>query len=309
MKTKIKATAALVASVALVATTARVVDMQQHSQRLARRAATAVARVGTAIEDGKPLILKLAGGRNETVVFNLVPKAVAPQPGVKEFPCLWHASRKAIVAWVRLESGAQMPWGCQERDNAYWAGLETAVETELERYYGLAPSPEVTEHVTIARGKPHVEVKNGPIPFSVRVKANSEAVKANGTITSVLYTLAPNEVTAAAAVVGGSAVVLDELGGNQGLSLYAVPSGQVVIVPNDPVAFAKNLGKAALDPREGVKVAAMAAGSFVAAPGGIVVAALPEELRTLIPPALQNPGRTVTKVVSDPIRHLNPFNW
>lgn len=261
------------------------------------------------MDSGEPLVLKMAGNRSESVALNLVPKTAVAENGVKEFACTWHPSRKAMVAWVRMETGAQMPWGCPERDEAYWGGLEHALETELKRYCGLALSQDETALLDLATDKPNVTVGKGPIPLSVRVTSNSEAVKAGGTITSVLYTLAPNEVTAAAAVVGETAVVIDGMGGSRGLSLYAVPSGQVVIVPNDPVAFAKNLGRAAIDPRDGAKVAMQVTSSFVTTPGGTFVAILPREFQEKLPPVFRDPGGALEKTLKDPLRHLNPLNW
>jgi hypothetical protein len=74
------------------------------------------------------------------------------------------------------------------------------------------------------------------------VRIGSGALKDVQKITSILYTISPNEITAAGAVISDGFVFFDTLGGNKGVTVIsAIPfTTATLIIPNDPKTFFKN---------------------------------------------------------------------
>jgi hypothetical protein len=108
-------------------------------------------------------------------------------------------------------------------------------------------------------------------------------VQTGSGISALVYRAAPNQVTAAVAIAGGGVVLLDELGGEKGVTFYTLPTGETIPLPADRGAAIKELANAVVNPVEGAKLAEKVAQSIVRSPEGIVTS-------VVIPPFLAQTG-------------------
>lgn len=115
-----------------------------------------------------------------------------------------------------------IPWGAFPGE-INWAETEDRFEAELKPLY--APKPREAEG----------SKRDAPlIPFSLEVKLSSEDVEKLSEATSLLFLIFPNKVTAFAAVVGDTLLLLDNLTGDAGLVIgYNPLLGVSYVVPQN----------------------------------------------------------------------------
>lgn len=252
-----------------------------------------------------PVLLQLVGTRDERIFLRFIPSSEAVTPGSKEVHFAWLPRDKVEVLWIAYPDGLTMPWEHSSKDSAFWSALRTDLDKQLRIAFGPSDPPDASTQEPAAHAassKPRISVSRGPIPFTVQVKANSEAVQIVEEAASILYTVAPSEITAIAAVIGETLTQMDTLGGGRGVSLHLTPTGQSCVLPNNSLGAVHSIKNAVLTPSERGRLITHATKTLN--PAKQLIVKLPSEVKNCLPTILE-PEKRLERWVTDPDKALD----
>lgn len=132
---------------------------------------------------------------------------------------------------------ATIPWRANSAKLVYdWTEIEKAFETEIQKIF----SPPA-----IAATEPNPETAKPIVPGTIEHVLTTEELDKLGKITSLLFVVAPNEVTLVGAVMAQGLIAMNKLTGKEGIIAGYNPFfGVSYFVPQSAEEFTKKVGAA-----------------------------------------------------------------
>jgi len=169
------------------------------------------------------------------------------------------------VIGIQWPDGRRVRWGDEaEEPVSFWKDVDG-------KMYDLFA--QVEQHAQRPQPKIPKDVKVGhPAPLITTVDLSSDAVRKAQGVSCIIYKVFPNKVTAVACIGSTGLVVLDELGGNEGVRYVGTGlfgTGPGIVVPKNPKKFGANYVKTTINPFKQAQLYAKVAQPIVRLiPGG-----------------------------------------
>jgi hypothetical protein len=276
-------------------------SMKERQAKLERE--TAIAnRLNNLATNQDLKIIVLAKYPDERITFRFIPETQPKDDGAYVYSPDWLANEKLELLWIANSNETQnILWRDETKPRPYWHDREDAIDDQLKALRGVLSGPSAnTPSPSENNGGPTITLRRAHVPFVLRGDLNHMAVQEGAGVTSLIYTCAPTPATAAVAVVGDGVVLLDELGGEHGVTFYTLPTGQTIALPRDRGEAIKNLAKVTINPVEGARLAVKVGQSIEHGQGGVVKLIIPpfvpRHLQDLVPHPHTNPGNIARKV-------------
>lgn len=217
-------------------------------------------------------IIVLREHPNERIAFRYIPETQQKGEGTVAISPAWLPKEKVELCWlVTSDDSVKHFWG-EGQNPQFWSERQDAVMEQLKPLRATHPAgaPELTTAPPQKDKEPIIRIRPGHVPGVLRGDLSHWGAQEAGGITSLIFTYKPNQVTGYIAVAGAGIVLLDELGGEKGVTFYTLPTGQTIALPKDRGEAIKNLAKDVVNPVEATKLAMKVGQSLGSNVGGMI---------------------------------------